>query len=282
MNKVALLGTCLTHSVSPAMHQAAFESLGLDWRYETIETDLEHLPNITAELRRPPWKGANVTVPLKARVLDLVDDLTESAMQIGAVNSISNQNGQLLGDNTDAPGFTRDLQAQGFLVLAERVLIIGAGGAARAVAHALAEHGAELHLICRDSSSAQPIIDSIERHFEMQVRWHPWSASSFAEAGRQARLIVNATPLGMFPDTDRCPWPQDVPLPSTSHVYDLIYNPPVTALMKRSLAAGLGACSGLGMLVQQGALSFREWTRCSPPIQVMTRAALETLEAVNA
>jgi shikimate dehydrogenase len=264
------------------MHQAAFQALGLNWRYETIETDLEHLPSITAELRRPHWKGANVTVPLKARVMDLMDDLTESAAQIGAVNTIINRNGHLLGDNTDSPGFTRDLEAQGFLVPAQRVLILGAGGAARGVAHAMAEHRAEIHLVCRNFSSARPIIDSIERHLEMQVRWHPWRPASFSKVGQHVALIVNATPLGMFPDTDRCPWPTEVPLPSTSNVYDLIYNPPVTTLVKRSLDAGLNACSGLGMLVQQGALSFREWTQCSPPIQVMTRAALEALEAVNA
>lgn len=282
MKKVALLGTDLTHTVSPAMHQAAFRALSLNWRYETIETNLEHLLTVTTELRKPPWKGANVTVPLKTRVMDLMDDLTESAAQIGAVNTIINRNGRLLGDNTDAPGFTRDLVEQGFLTAAEKVLILGAGGAARAVAHALAEHRAEIHLICRDFSSAQPIIDSIERHFEMQVHWHPWRPSSFSKAGQHMTLIVNATPLGMFPHTDCCPWPAETPLPTTSNIYDLVYNPPVTTFMKRCLAAGLDARSGLGMLVQQGALSFREWTQRPPPIQTMTKAALEALEAANA
>jgi shikimate dehydrogenase len=264
------------------MHNAAFAALDLAWRYQALETVRESLPEALARLRGEAWAGANVTVPHKERVMDLLDEVTPLAGAVGAVNTIVKEGGRLRGDNTDAAGFLADLQEQGVDVGGRPALILGAGGAARAVAAALAGAGATLRWVCRNPRRGRDIAGKLGGVGGGQIAVYAWGPEAFASAGRGCALIVNATPLGMAPQVEASPWPPEVPFPPGAFVYDLVYNPPATKLVQQARAAGLGSCGGLGMLLEQGARSFRLWTGLEPPRQVMLAAARSALERQHA
>jgi shikimate dehydrogenase len=279
MSRAGLLGYPLSHSVSPAMHNAAFAALDHPGRYELLETPAEGLPAAVARLRLADWMGANVTIPYKARVIPLLDEIDPSAVGIGAVNTIVRDEQRLIGHNTDVTGFRVDLRSHGVEIDGDKVVILGSGGAARAVTAALIPDGAHIKFITPLIDEAQRLIeDLVPAGTEAQIL--PWEDVSFA--GIECRLLVNATPVGMSPDVKACPWPQGVPLPAGAFVYDLVYNPAETMLMKRARAEGLESGSGLGMLVEQGALAFELWTGETPPRRVMAAAAQAALEGRRA
>jgi len=282
MRRVALLGFPVAHSVSPTMHNAAFAALRLPWRYEAISTTPEDLPNRVDAMRGADWAGANVTVPHKVAAARLVDRLADHASLLGAINTIVNSEGTLVGYNTDIGGFTADLAAHGVDVAGQAAVILGAGGAARAAAWALSEMRAELRIVCRDLSAGREIADILPSGAGMGVRIFPWTEAGLQSAAEDAALVVNATPMGMSPDFDGTPWPKSIPLPRQAFVYDMIFNPLRTTFVEAALAAGLRACGGLGMLVEQGALALSLWTRTMPPRGVMHSAALAALEKQHA
>ena len=276
MSRVGLLGYPLSHSVSPAMHNAAFAALNLPGRYELLETPAEELPVMVARLRQDEWMGANVTIPHKARVIDLLDEIDSSAAGIGAVNTIVRDNNRLIGYNTDVTGFQVDLRSHGIEIDGDPVIVLGSGGAARAVTAALIPGGAQIQFITPLVDEARQLIADLVKPSGAQAQILPWENDSFA--GADGCLLVNATPVGMSPNTEACPWPGEIPLPKGTFVYDLVYNPAETILMKRACAEGLGTGSGLGMLVEQGALAFELWTGKTPSRKIMTAAAQKALE----
>jgi shikimate dehydrogenase len=279
MKRVALIGYPLGHSVSPAMHNAAFRKLGLDWKYEARPTPPEELPRAVAALRKDPWAGANITVPYKEDVLPLLDEVSPHATALGAVNTICSQGGQLVGENTDMEGFRADLDAHCPTPSDGTTVVLGAGGAARAVAFAVARGRVDLRLICRREPPGRQIAAAVRAQTGVEMRLFPWEQASFLAIPTTTALIVNATPLGMHPHSDACPWPAAIPFPDQAFVYDLVYNPTVTRLVQMARAQGLGAATGLGMLVEQGALAFERWTGLPAPRETMGRAAKQTLEA---
>lgn len=280
MNRVGLLGYPLSHSVSPAMHNAAFAALELPGRYELLETPAEDLPAAVERLHQGEWMGANVTIPYKARVIPLLDEIDPSAAGIGAVNTILRTEQRLIGYNTDVTGFQVDLRSHGVEIDGDNVVVLGSGGAARAVTASLIPNGARIRFITPLIDEAQRLIEDLVVPTGAEAQILPWEDDSFT--GIECRLLVNATPVGMSPDVEACPWPQDIPLPAGAFVYDLVYNPSETMLMKRARAEGLGAGSGLGMLVEQGALAFELWTGKSPSRRVMADAAQSALEGRHA
>lgn len=280
MSRVGLLGYPLSHSVSPAMHNAAFAALNLPGRYELLETPAEELPDLVAQLRQDKWLGANVTIPHKARVIELLDEIDPSATGIGAVNTIVRNEARLIGYNTDVTGFQVDLQSHGVEIAADNVIILGSGGAARAVTAALIPGGAQIQYITPLIDEAGQLIEDLVKPAGTGAEILPWEDDSFASA--DGRLVVNATPVGMSPDVASCPWPDDIPLPKGAFVYDLVYNPAETMFMKRARTEGLGAGSGLGMLVEQGALAFELWTGKTPSREIMAAAAQTALEGRDA
>ena len=282
MKRVALLGFPISHSVSPLMHNAAFSALKLPWHYEALETSSADLPQVVDKLRHEGWVGANVTVPHKVDIIDLLDEVTPPSDEIGAVNTIVNEGGHLKGYNTDLPGFLIDLHAKGVETMGRSTLILGSGGAARAVAFALANQGTQLRIICRHEQRGQNIAKDLTRRQHSEISIFPWTEESFNIAAQDCGLIVNATPLGTSPRVEISPWPADISLPAATFVYDLVYHPLVTRLVKDVQAAGLRACGGLGMLVEQGALAFELWTDLTPPRQVMHAAAQSALEGQHA
>lgn len=264
--RVGLLGWPVEHSVSPAMHNAAFAALGLDWHYDLLPVPPGRLDVELSRLLAEGYRGFNVTVPHKQAVLaglslHVEPDLSVTA--IGAANTLVVQPcGKITATNTDGQGFADDLRAHGIEVAGKRCLVLGTGGAAHAVVCTLKQMAA-LAVTCvsrdpgRVSADLQPAVDY---------------AGIFSVP---FDLVINTTPVGMWPQTHPSPWPNGLPIPQNTVIYDLIYNPAETRLMMQAQSAGARSVGGLGMLVRQGALAFERWTGIRPPIDVM-RAAAET------
>jgi shikimate dehydrogenase len=262
--KVGVIGWPIEHSLSPAMHNAAFKALGLDWEYGKYAIPPDIVKLSLNEFRDAGFVGLNVTVPHKQAVMPFVK-LTEVAREIGAVNTIDFRTNT--GTNTDLAGLMDDLRANGISVSGASVVILGAGGAARAAVYGLAQAGAWLTLINRTPEKARDLIDSL------RVRAVVGEMAAVAEA----ELIVNCTSAGMSPQVDDSPLPDDSPLQPGVIVYDMVYRPAQTKLMRQVEAAGGRAVGGLGMLVRQGAAAFKLWTGVEPPIEVMLAAARREL-----
>lgn len=279
---VGLIGWPVSHSVSPAMHNAAFAALGLDWRYVPLPVD-PALPGAVGDavrgLRAMSLRGINVTVPHKQAVLPFLDRVTPAAQAMRAVNTIIvATDGALIGDNTDAPGFIADLRAHGVEPAGRRVLVLGAGGSARAIVYGLAQAGAQQIIIANRS---------VERAEQLLADLRPFLGGAagavvalpdgLAAVAAEVTLIVNCTSLGMTPHADTTPWPVDLPLRTDQTVYDLVYNPAETRLLQQARAGGAQAIGGLGMLIWQGALAFERWTGQPAPVAVMRAAAEEQM-----
>jgi shikimate dehydrogenase len=273
---VGLIGWPVGHSVSPPMHNAAFAALGLDWCYVPLPVPLEPATRIgdaVRGLRALGLRGANVTVPHKQAVMPYLDQLTPAAQAIGAVNTIRIEaDGQLLGDNTDAPGFVADLRDHGVDPTGQRVLVLGAGGSARAVVYGLAAAGSRAITICnRTWAKANSLATEMQALFPACPMLVTDFSEPLAALSADADLIVNSTSLGMTPHVDGLPWATDVAFRPSQTVYDLIYNPPQTRLLQKASADGAQAIGGLGMLIWQGAIAFEIWTGSAAPVDVMRR-----------
>lgn len=271
---VGLIGWPIGHSISPVMHNAAFAELRLNWRYVPLPVRAERVGEAVAGVRALGLRGVNVTVPHKQAVMPHLDRWTPAASAIGAVNTIVvGEDGELLGDNTDAPGFVMDLRANGVDPAGQRVLVLGAGGSARAVVYGLAEAGcASITLLNRTVPKAESLLASMRELFPdvaMEARPFPESVAASAD---DADLIVNCTSLGMSPALDGLPWDEDVEFSPEQTVYDLVYNPAVTRLLQLASVDGATVIGGLGMLIYQGAIAFERWTGETAPVEVMRRA----------
>ncbi len=273
--RLGLTGYPLGHSLSPAIHNAAIASAGLQGEYclypvSPLPSAPQALSDLLDRLRHGELDGLNVTIPHKQAVLPLLDWLEPAARRIGAANLLYCRRGQLVGDNTDATGFYLDLRhfLQRMPLHDQRALVLGAGGAARAVAAALLDDGWQITLAARRLEQAQALAHSL---LPARFTVIPLVADSLANVVGTT-LLVNATPLGMSPNQESCPWPVELALPAGAAVYDLVYNPPQTCLMRRAQAAGLPAAGGLGMLVEQAALSFERWTGRPAPRPAMRQA----------
>jgi shikimate dehydrogenase len=276
---VGVIGWPVAHSLSPAMHNAAFSYVGLNWRYVPLPVRTEHLAVAIRGMAALGFRGANVTVPHKVDVIPLLDNITEAVTVVGAVNTIrvDRNTGRLDGLNTDMGGFLTDLAANRVSIGKNtRALIIGAGGGARAVAAGLVRSGGHVIIINRTFDNAQTIVNFMQSSWRYpNIEAVPME--SFAEAARDVNLIVNATPIGLWPDADATPWPEGVPFPEGATLYDTVYRPLKTRLMRDAEAAGLRTLGGLGMLVYQGAAAFEAWTGRKAPVDVMKMIGLQAL-----
>jgi shikimate dehydrogenase len=267
---VGIIGWPVSHSLSPRMHNAAYAALGLDWAYVPLPVPPERLGDAVRGLVALGFAGSNVTVPHKQAVIPFLDELTPIARAIGAVNTIVvRPDGSLLGDSTDGAGFMADLRAQmanSKSQMANRewrignVLVIGAGGAARAVVYALAEAGAEVAIANRTLQRAQELCQTISRALPNaagRFSAHPFP-DALAELAAEADLTINTTSLGLH-EGDPMPWDAAVSFHPGQVVYDLIYNRP-TELLALARSQGAAVLDGLGMLVHQGARAAALWT----------------------
>jgi len=275
---VYLIGDPVEHSVSPQMHNAAYSALDLDFEYRLLKVAPSDLGKTIERLRAEEVAGFNVTVPHKENVIKYLDSVNESALIIGAVNSVKNENGKLKGYNTDSIGFTESIIKDGRIALKnKKVVMIGAGGAAKAVAVALCkEEIAELTLTDINTEKAKNLAESLKKNFNNRI-----SDVSDNNALKQFIIncdcIINTTPIGMYPNVGASPLDENSPIHEGHFIYDLVYNPAVTALVKIARKKGAKAMTGLGMLVRQGAAAFELFTEKNAPIQIMWDAAEKAL-----
>jgi len=276
---VGIIGYPIGHSVSPAMHNAAFQKLGIDYEYIPFEVEPEDLKEAIDGLRALHIAGFNVTIPHKETIVPLLDEVTKLAKTIGAVNTVENQEGKLVGYNTDGPGFIDSLREDvNFEPKGKKVVILGAGGASRGISTLLAEVGVKsLTLSDVIEDKARELADYLNSYEKVSCRAVKIGGSDFKDNIDQADLLVNASPVGMHPKINESPLPEKIKLNPKLLVYDLVYNPAETKLLKIAKAAGCKTASGLGMLVRQGALAFTIFTGEEAPIDIMWQAAREAL-----
>jgi shikimate dehydrogenase len=232
--------------------------------------DLPGLQDLLSRVRSGQLNGLNITIPHKQTVIPLLDDLTPSARSIDAVNTIFVKDGKLIGHNTDAPGFLADTQrCFSSFNLPHSALVLGAGGAARAVVSALLSDNWQVSLVVRPEDLGQA--QELASHHSSLITYYSFLDLPSRDLSPLG-LIVNATPLGMSPHVETCPWPDGLEFPAEAAVYDCVYNPRETLLVKRARAAGLPAETGLGMLLEQAALAFEIWTGALADREAMRKA----------
>ena len=252
------------HSLSPAMHNAALEFLGIAARYEARDVPPEALAAQFAGLRNSGLWGVNLSIPHKEAALELVDTVSVEARAMGAINTVVNRDGALHGLNTDAPGFMAALLEAGCNPSGLAVMVLGAGGAARGVCWALKQAGANVNLWNRSEARARQLCDEFGLNFVIDA--------DLEQDVRASSLLVNTTSVGLDHPLES-PLPDGV-LPSAGWVCDIVYRPLETKLLKDARAADLTGIDGLGMLVHQGALALKAWTGRDAPVEIMRKAAL--------
>lgn len=276
---LGLIGYPLAHTLSPQIHTAALRACGLQGEYlpfTIYPDDKQGLKDLLHRIRVGEIHGLNVTIPHKQTILEFLDDLTPTAQSIGAVNTLYQRGGKLIGDNTDAAGFLSDLKkvtGETGTQVNKSALVLGAGGSARAVVYALANDGWNITLAARRLEQAEQLAGSFT-NYQLPITTFNLQLATFDLRPLTFDLIVNTTPLGMTPHTEASPLPENAVLTPRTIVYDLVYNPRETQLMRQAKAQGCRAVSGLGMLIEQAALSFELWTGHNPSREVM-RASIE-------
>jgi shikimate dehydrogenase len=284
---VGLIGWPVEHSLSPAMHNAAFDALGFNWRYVPLPVPPGRVESAVHGLAALGFRGANVTVPHKEAVIPALDVIDSSAQVLGAVNTLVIDRGEdgastIGGHNTDSQGFVGALRTGGFEPEdGGDIVVVGAGGSSRAVAFGLLWSGTgKIVVLNRTLERAQALVSELgSRHGgSSRLRALPLTTETLVESARAADLLVNTTSLGMWPRVDGSIWPQEVPVPPHLTVFDLVYNPLETRLLRQARQSGARGIDGLEMLVRQGALAFDMWTNKGPDITEVAglmRAACE-------
>ncbi len=260
----AVFGNPIAHSLSPLMHQAAFGRMGIKALY--VPFCVQDLKAAVQGIRGLDMRGVSVTLPFKTEVMDYLDEVEKSALRIGAVNTIFNHQGRLKGTNTDWLGFVLSLK-EVMEIKGKRFAVLGAGGAARGILFGLIREGGYPIIVNRTISRAE----TFAREFGCGF-------SSLSEIEKvEAEVLINTTSLGMTPDINRSPFPQEH-LKKFGWVMDIIYNPLKTKLLREAEEAGLKTISGLGMFVHQGAEQLKIWTGIEPPRSYMRKVALARLK----
>ena len=271
-----VIGDPVEHTVSPAMHNAAFKALGLDYIYLPFRVPPRHLAAAVQGMRALSIRGLNVTIPYKVKVIPLLDEIDPPARSIGAVNVIVNDSSVLKGHNTDAEGFMRALKEHSVEVRGKTAVILGSGGAARAVCFALSAAGAGLIILNRTSGRAARLVGDIMKTAGHPAEAMPLYRQNITIALNKAHILVNTTSVGMSPEPGETLVKGDLIGPQHT-VVDIVYNPVETRLLKEAAKAGAATVNGLDMLVWQGALAFEKWTGQKAPIEVMRKEALRAL-----
>lgn len=274
-----IIGDPIGHSMSPVMHNAAFEETGIDYLYIPFKVKKEELGKAIAGMRALNIRGLNVTIPHKVAVIPFLDELDPLAQRIGAVNTIVNDDGVLTGYNTDAAGFLQALLERGIEPGGKNVVILGAGGASRAISFILAERGAHLVILNRllELDWAEELASRISQVFKKEVEALELNEENLEKVLAKADILVNATSVGMSPNSNETPVSPDLLKPSLI-IFDIVYNPIKTRLLREAETAGAETISGVDMLVWQGALAFEKWTGAKAPVKLMRETAIKGLQ----
>lgn len=277
---LGIIGHRLSHTMSPLMHTTAFRVKKIDFVYGVFDVNEDMLPALLASLKKQNFRGANVTVPYKQAVIPYLDTVSEEASSIGAVNTIVNNNGRLEGHNTDAFGVYTSLHPMKFRIEKNEVVVLGAGGGARSVIYTIAKHFAprSVTIVNRTLENASAAAREFGKKFPA-IRFSGISPDAEAsQALDRAVLIVNTTTVGMKPYENILPLPVSSVLKNSHIVFDIIYNPLETLLLKKAKEAGATAISGLEMLLGQGVKAFELFTGNEFPVEAAREAVLKELK----
>jgi shikimate dehydrogenase len=270
----ALFGCPVHHSLSPLMHNDAFRRTGIAAHYHAFHVEPERLQDAIAGVRALGIAGLNVTIPHKTAVMPLLDDIDAEACRIGAVNTIVNENGRLIGYNTDGPGYVRALEEETNVDIQEkRILLIGAGGAARGIYFSLIDRGAKQIDICnRTVSKAKQLIEERDAAVSSAV----YSLNEAEQRLGEYDIVINTTSVGMYPNIEEMPLSL-ANLKEGTVVSDIIYNPLETKWLKEARKRNAVVQNGVGMFIYQGALAFEKWTGVFPDVEQMKKIVIEQL-----
>jgi shikimate dehydrogenase len=277
-----IIGDPIGHSLSPIMHNKSFKKLGLDYVYVPFRVRSGELKKAVDGMRGLSIRGLNITIPHKVAVIQFLDRIDPLAEEIGAINTIINDGGILTGYNTDASGFLKTLRDNGIQPAGKKVLLLGAGGAARAIGSVLAQEKAKLTIFNRLEGLpwAEDIAYRLAHLNGTAVKAVELNYENLKAAIADAEILVNATSVGMHPADNQTPVSADL-LHANLTVFDIVYNPLPTRLLKEAADAGAKTIGGVEMLVRQGAISFEKWTGRSAPVDVMRESVLSSLSQKN-
>lgn len=270
-----VFGHPVAENPTGVMQNAAFRALGLNWRYINIEVLPDDLGDAVRGLRAMNFGGMNCTVPHKVAVIPFLDGQTPEAELMGAVNTIVREGRRLIGTNTDGKGFVQALRQDAGLDLAgKRVVMLGAGGAARAMGVELALQGAaSITIVNRTPERALPLVNLLNSRTGAKAEFVPWSGTYAVPSG--CEILVNATSIGLFPNVNDKPDLDYATITPAMIVCDVIPNPPSTVFLREAAARGARTLDGLGMLVYQGAIALKLWTGHDAPVDVMKQALIQ-------
>jgi shikimate dehydrogenase len=276
---VGVFGHPVAENPTIVMQEAAFGALGLNWRYLTIEVYPKDLAAAMQGLRAFNMRGINLTIPHKVAVLDYLDEVSPAAQLMGAVNTVVRQGDWLAGENTDGKGFMQSLRRDaGVDPVGKHVVVLGAGGAARAITVELALAGAaRIDVVNRSVERGRALVDLLNGNTPVKAEFTPWDQTYALPEG--VEVLVNATSIGLYPNVGDRPDLDYTTIRSGMTVCDVIPNPPQTPFLEQARARGARTLDGLGMLVYQGAIGFRLWTGLEAPVEVMRQALEQAFRA---
>lgn len=268
---VGVFGDPVDGNPTGVLEEAGFAALGLNYRYLTMKVTPEDFDTAMKSLKALHMKGINLTMPHKIAVLPYLDEISPAARIIGAVNTVVVREGRLIGDNTDGKGFVQALQMEQVPLEGKKVVLLGAGGAAKAIAVECALAGAaSVTIFNRSAAHGEELAQTVREHTDAQAFYQPWEAGQAIPEGTD--ILINATPIGFHPDVSRKPDIDYDTITASMTVSDVVFNPDITEFLKAAAARGAKTISGLGMLVCQGALNFTIWTGKEAPYDVMYEA----------
>ena len=275
----AVIGDPTEHSLSPTIHNAAFEHLKLDFVFLAFRVTSDHLENAVRGVRALGIRGLNVTMPHKSAVTEFLDEADAAVRFLRAANTILNQGGKLRGFNTDGVGALKALKSNGVELAGKKVLLLGAGGAAKAIAFCLAREVDELCILNRDAAKARELAEVLEPCGKKTVG-DELTLEKMAQGLQDADVLINATSVGMIPNASESLVRPEWLKPSLC-VMDAVYNPLETKLIRDARAAGAKVVTGAEMLLHQGAASFEIWMSCPAPVDVMREALLRRMSGAG-
>lgn len=277
---ICIFGDPVAHSLSPVMHNAAFEALSIDMAYVPFHVHAEppgELKRAVSAIRALNIHGLNITIPHKEKVMSYLDEVDAHALAVGAVNTVVNRGGSLIGYNTDGEGYLEGLKLDtGFAPKGKKVVIIGAGGAARSILYSvLLKKPKAVVLVNRTGARSTSLAREFERKLGVKIATAPFEGEALRQCAHGAHLVVNTTSIGLNGQGE-LDFPVEL-LPDGAVVSDIVYSPLETAFLKEASRRGLKTHDGLSMLVHQGAIGFKLWTGRKAPVDVMRAAALAAL-----
>jgi shikimate dehydrogenase len=273
---LCIIGHPISHTMSPLMHNIALNDLNLDYVYVAFDVTPKNLRHALNGIRALNIRGMNVTIPHKETILSYLDSIDPIAQKIGAVNTIKLEDGRIYGKNTDAEGFIRAIEDANIDISEMDVLLLGSGGAAKAVSYALIQKISKLTILNRTKPKATELANKLKKESEIPIFAKKLEETTINDEIQNVDLVVNATPVGMYPSQQESILSSNM-LHQDLIVFDLIYNPLETKLIKDARKVGCKTINGLDMLISQGALAFEWWTDKKPNINLMKRKVIEFL-----